>query len=492
MRKRFIQQNELDADLISDIELDSRSRHELPQLLAGLQYIFITPELNESVFTVLEECILKDKQPTGRLGMTFWEIFVMGVVRLNLDLNYDALYDQVNHHDVLRGILGVRTKAIFQSPKHYPIQTIKDNVALLDEDCLMRINEVIVKAGHRLKKKEAGCDLMIQFKSDSYVAESTVHFPTDFNLLWDSGRKSLDVLAQLQKQIGGIGWRKHQHWQKQLKKLYYKVANIHRLKGRDYENRLKEAVSAYLSFGHELSQQITATFEQQASFLCLNPIVTALWLSLSDYQQMLDKHLDLLHRRVIKGEKIPHEEKMFSIFERHVEWIQKGKAHRPVELGHRVLVTTDQFNFIVDHKVLVKEGEQAQAIELGLRLQKRFGKGYQLDSISFDRGFYSHLAKEKLNQIFNHVVMPNKGRPSGEQTDSWFVALQRQHSAVESNINELEHAGVNRVPDKGLRAFRRYVALGVVSYNVRRLGRVLIQQRKLSTLYDPSCCRQAA
>ena len=62
-----------------------------------------------------------------------------------------------------------------------------------------------------------------------------------------------------------------------------------------------------------------------------------------------------MERRIIKGEKIPHKEKVFSIFEPHVEWVYKGKLHRPVELGHNVIITTDQFQFILDHKVLEKE-----------------------------------------------------------------------------------------------------------------------------------------
>ena len=50
MRKRFEQQNELDAELIPDVKIDGKSRHELPQFLDGLQYIFVTPDLNEAVF----------------------------------------------------------------------------------------------------------------------------------------------------------------------------------------------------------------------------------------------------------------------------------------------------------------------------------------------------------------------------------------------------------------------------------------------------------
>ncbi len=36
--------------------------------------------------------------------------------------------------------------------------------------------------------------------------------------------------------------------------------------------------------------------------------------------------IDLIKRRVLQDEKIPHEDKIFSIFEPHTEWISKGKA----------------------------------------------------------------------------------------------------------------------------------------------------------------------
>ena len=45
-----------------------------------------------------------------------------------------------------------------------------------------------------------------------------------------------------------------------------------------------------------------------------------------------ERQIDQIHRRVILGEKIPHGEKVFSIFEEHTEWISKGKAGVPVEL----------------------------------------------------------------------------------------------------------------------------------------------------------------
>ena len=63
--------------------------------------------------------------------------------------------------------------------------------------------------------------------------------------------------------------------------------------------------------------------------------------------------IKLIYRRVIEHEQIPHSEKVFSIFEPHTEWISKGKAGTPVELGLRVCVLQDQFGFTLNHHVVV-------------------------------------------------------------------------------------------------------------------------------------------
>ena len=79
-----------------------------------------------------------------------------------------------------------------------------------------------------------------------------------------------------------------------------------------------------------------------------------------------------------------------------------------------------------------------------------------------------------------------------EEEVKTFVALRKKHSAVESNINELEHSGVNRVPDKGLGGFKKYVALGVLAYNLKRLGKLVMEQGLLSTVVRPGKMSRAA
>ena len=68
MRQRFEQQMNLRTVAIADIKFPLKSRDELPPVLRALQYVFITPELNEKVFSILEKKIVAGKKKTGRRG----------------------------------------------------------------------------------------------------------------------------------------------------------------------------------------------------------------------------------------------------------------------------------------------------------------------------------------------------------------------------------------------------------------------------------------
>lgn len=489
MRKRFEQQLQIGGLSISEVEIDKRSRHQLPQLMSGLQYIFVTPELNERVFEVLEEKILKGKKDTGRLGMSLWEILVLGAVRLNLDTDYDTLHDLSNHHDMLRGIMGVHKLTLeWSEKKYYPLQTIKDNVGLLDESTLNKISGIVVEAGHKLKKNESAENeeelLELSLKTDSYVVESNIHFPTDLWLLWDSTRKCLDTIALLKKEIKVEKWGKLSVWQHKVKRSYRRASNIHRNKGANYKDRLQAATQNYLDVVRQISERVVQTMYDLRGVT--NIIALSLLKSLKNYHHYLLKLEDQVKRRILKGEKIAHGEKLFSIFEPHVEWITKGKVGKQVELGHRVLISTDQYHFIVDHEVMVNKTDKEVPIELGSRLKEQFKLGYKLSSISFDRGFYSLLSKKFLSDIFDLVVMPKAGKKSvlqqSEESKGPFKARVKKHSAVEANINELEHCGANKVRDKGLVGFHKYVAFSVLSYNLKRLGKIVIEKELLGTV----------
>jgi hypothetical protein len=130
---------------IAAIRFDPRSRDDIPKILRGLQYLYTDLSLRHALFQRLEAKIAPrvDKQ-TGRPGMTLWSIFVCGVMRLDLNIDYDRLHDLVNNHLTLRAMLGHGT--FDNDAYHY--QTLKDNVKLFTPELLDEINQLIVNAGH--------------------------------------------------------------------------------------------------------------------------------------------------------------------------------------------------------------------------------------------------------------------------------------------------------------------------------------------------------
>jgi len=191
---------------IDQVDLDSNSRDDIPQLLKGLQHIFLNPVLLEQVLKILDSLFPKEIDlNNGRPGMDMWSILVMGVLRLNLNCDYDRLHNLVNNHKTIRQILG---HGVVDDQSCYYLQTLKDNVSLLTPEMLDRINQVVVNAGHQLiKKKERDDDPValpdpvvedrLRGRCDSFVVETNVEYPTDTRLLFDALRKVIQLLIPL-------------------------------------------------------------------------------------------------------------------------------------------------------------------------------------------------------------------------------------------------------------------------------------------------------
>ena len=102
MRKRFELQLNLEAVPIELVKIPTCTREELPPTLAALQWVFINPQVNSEVFKLLESRLLYCDGSKGRPGMDLWQILVLGVVRLTLDLNYDRLHHVANYDSLVR------------------------------------------------------------------------------------------------------------------------------------------------------------------------------------------------------------------------------------------------------------------------------------------------------------------------------------------------------------------------------------------------------
>lgn len=466
---------------ISKMKFDLKSRDDIPKILRGLQHLYIDLPLRTKLFALLEEQVApKVDKRNGRPGMALWTIFVCGVVRLDLNIDYDRLHELVNQHNSLREMLG---HGAFDDER-YHYQTLKDNVSLLTPELLDQINQLVVTAGHALVKKKGGEAL--RGRCDSFVVETNVHYPTDINLLYDAMRKVITLTAQWCEQHGISDWRQHQYNVRHLKRLMRKAQNRKRSKAQSQAQQEKtaalciEAHQAYLDVAEAYLNKAQATLAKLEQSGCVGTLLDALRkLEIERFMQHAIRQIDQTKRRVMLGEAIPHAEKVFSIFEPHTEWISKGKAGVPMELGVKVCILEDQHQFVLHHQVMQQQPDDRVTVSMVTEAKQRFP---DLNACSFDKGFHSPSNQLALKEHLELVTLPRKGKLSqtaqAEQQSEAFIKARRAHSAVESAINALEVHGLDRCPDHGIDGFKRYVALAVVARNIHRIGASLWQQEQ--------------
>lgn len=481
MRKTIDQQLMLGEVDISKIEFNPRSRDEMPQLLKGLQFIYTDVELRKQIFSLLEQHVNYSNK--GRRGMDLWKVLVMGAVRLNGNMNYDRLHDLANNHCKMREMLGITA---WNTEPVFPMQTIKDNAVLLTPELLDQINTIVVAAGHKLVKKE---EEEIKTRCDSFVVETNVHYPTDSNLLFDATRKSIELTAQLCSKRKIPGWRQSESLVSKCKNMLHTIQNLRHSTSTNEEKKakrtqkLKKQHAAYVNYSVQLTSKVAKQVEILNKFNLL-PIEYSTR-EIEMYIEYAKLFQDQIRRRVLDDEKIPHDEKVFSVFEPHTEWIVKGKAGVRQELGLRVCVVTDTFGFTVHHHVMEKETDSEVVVKVMRSAVEQFPN---ITSCSFDKGFWSPQNKEALESFLKITALPKKGRLSKadklHQYSEDFRKAQKGHSAVESAINAHENHGLDKCPDKGMRGFKSYISLAVMARNIQHLGTLLIKKETRSRLHS--------
>jgi len=451
---------------IAAIKIDPRSRDDIPAILLGLQHLYCDRELRARLFALLEEHLAPHvSHDLGRPGMALWQILVMGVLMQGLNCDYDRLCQFVNHHDVVRRFLG---HADIWDRRRYSYQSVVDNVRLLTPELLAKVGQLVVESGHKVSKKKPGG--LLHGRCDSFVVETDVHYPTDVNLLWDAMRCLIRECGRAASGCGLDGWRQWRYLTTAIKGRFHAVRKT-RWAG-------PEDVKACLDLCRKLVVRAEGTLSELQDPRTRRLPGKGNPASIGHFIGHAKRQIDQVDRRLLKGETIPHGEKVFSIFEDHTRWISKGKAGVPVELGVPVCIVEDGFGFLLNHRIMWDGSDVDHAVPVIEETQARFP---DFRACSFDRGFHSPENRLDLDTLLDHNVLPGKGClgradriREGEET---FVAMRRQHPAVESAINNLEHRGLDRVRAHGSGGFERVVGLSVLAFNIHRLG-LLIRRRR--------------
>jgi IS5 family transposase len=326
---------------------------------------------------------------------------------------------------------------------------------------------------------------VLKGRCDSFVVETHVEYPTDTGMLWDAMRKSILLISNLCELYGLDGWRQVSYNIQRVKSHWRKAQKSNRSRQAGAEEKKKKAHKNYLRVAQQYFEKVQNNLEQLQEQVGpqLSPEA---WSYLQDelekiggFQDYAERLMDQIKRRVLEDEAIPAKEKIYSIFQPHTEWISKGKAGVPVELGVKVCIIEDQYQFILHHQVMEKLQDVDVAVSMITAAQKHFPS---LDSCSYDKGFHSPTNQVELRKHLEQVVLPKKGKVSSEEkiatNESEYKKVRRQHSAVESAINALEQYGLDRCCDHGIDGFKRYVALGILARNLQRIGAILTEKER--------------
>ncbi|MHB1800018.1 MAG: ISNCY family transposase [Vulcanimicrobiaceae bacterium] len=477
----------LDCLPISKVTLNLNCRDEIIPILRGLQHLYASASLRRELLTLVGKDVnQKTSRKYGRRGMNYWEIAVLASVRLGCNLDYDKLQDLAENHRRLRQIMGIGDWQ--EEEVDFDWRRIEDNVIKLRPATMKKINDVIVRAGHALQPQA-----ITSVRGDSFVVETNIHYPTESSLIGDGLRKVVTVAAALAALHGQPGWRQHRHLLKIVKKIVRDIsrAACAKRKGAD---RLKSGYSRLLDLAKNLLERARQLL-QALAFRVEVPVGTELGngiggreQELLHYLQLTEKVCGTARRRVLLGETVANEEKLFSIFEPHTELIQRGKQPNPIQFGHKVLVIEDAAGFICDYQVMGKRVlDQDVVVPVMTQLQKRVGG--KIERASFDRAFHTPDNQEKLAGIVRHPCIPQKGEHRGreqhEAATVEFRQARQHHPGVESAIGALQVGnGQKRCRDRSERGYERYVGLGILGRNLHVLGKLLLAQ-------DDATCQAA-
>lgn len=430
-------------------------------LLRGIQEIYDHSDaITELILNDLSEQG-KRKVWLGAKGMTAWQVFMLAVLRLNLGKTFDELEFNFNHNLLIRKFLELNHD---DNVTYFSSRTLNHNYDRLNATTLNKINEIIVEKSI----KESFEDGKV-VRGDSFVCDSNVHFPTDQSLIADGCRKVIQVCAPFS------GWRQHKHLLKKSRRLAHDVSKSKRGRNsdvrslKDYRNQFKFA-KMIISKGLETLEQLALDAPERRTLVY--------FLSGLEYVR------DIAERRVVNGEKIEHTEKVCSLFEPHVEMINRVKFPQPFQLGHRVLLTQGESGIVLTCKVMDTGFQDVDELLPALQeLNEKYGK---LKVANFDKGYWSPINTEKSSKYVEKLVVARKGKGTEEsrqaEREPEFVKYRVWRSGVEALISVCVRSNrLDRCRDKGKDSFDTWVHAAIVTRKLIQLGKLCIEREKNKT-----------
>lgn len=311
-----------------------------------------------------------------------------------------------------------------------------------------------------------------QLRGDTTVVETNIHFPTDSTLLWDSVR----VLTRLVGRLHALLPAALPPVVDRTRSARRRMQEIQRLTPRQREAQQVPKYRALITITREVLQTArqvaTAAKAAPCPDLMTAVQVDALAQEITTFGDRAERVVTQARRRVLEDQPVDNADKLFSIFEPHTDLIKRGKAQRPVEFGHKVLLSESGHGLITDYRVLdgnpTDDRHVAPSLHHHLEL---FGHPPALSA--YDRGFYSLAAIDACQAagVATECIPQRGGHKTPERAahekSRAFRRGQRFRAGIEGRISVLFRGrGMKRCLLHGRERFEIFVGLAVLANNL--------------------------
>ena len=342
--------------------------------------------------------------------------------------------------------------------------TLAENLKKVQPATLEAILRQLVRHALALKV-ESGRKVRI----DATVTETNIHTPTDSTLLLDGVRVLTRLLGRAETICGFRLWRDHTRRAKR-RVLAIQHANRAETRTRAYRDLLKvtSRCERYAQHAIQTLAAVSGEAEREAA---------ALRTEIEEYRVWIVAVMDQTERRVLRGETVPADEKILSIFEPHTDIIVKDR--RETHYGHKVFLSAGQSGLITD--CVIASGNPADStMAVPLRERQIRILGRVPKQAAFDGGFASkdNLRKGKALGITDLAFSKKRGLEVSAMTrSSWvFRRLRDFRAGIEGLISFLKRAfGLARCTWRGAESFASYVLSSVIAANLLTLARHLLR-----------------
>jgi IS5 family transposase len=311
-----------------------------------------------------------------------------------------------------------------------------------------------------------GLEDVREFRQDTTVIETNIHYPTNNSLVWDCVKECERLLRRLKEEIETLEF---EEYRKKAKKIYFKI-NVEK----NEEKRVKlfkKQLEMFTNCRKQASNIVKKKSEYAAAGKAAG-IITAI----EGLIPVMEKVFRMTERREILKEKVPVDDKLFSIYERHTDIIVKGG--REAQFGHKVNLGSGKSNLILTCEIVEGNPKDSELYEVTIKkLKKDYGK--TPTSSTADGGFASkeNIEYSQKAGIINIVFNKIRGSMQNIAGSKWIEnKLKRWRSGIEAIISNLKRGfQIRRCVWKGMAHYGQKIFWSVIGYNLRVMTGAILQ-----------------